>query len=125
MSHLIQHKNSAGFSLIEVMVSLVILSVGLIGTAKFQTAVLKSGSDSQARSEAITIAQSKLEELKSYNSLDAYSNIHSSAYLISEAEDDGDTLEFVVAGTSASYNLDWSITENTTQIGRASCRERV
>ena len=114
MSHLIHHKKSSGFSLIEVMVSLVILSVGLIGTAKFQTAILKSGSDSQARSEAITIAQSKLEELKSYNTLAAYNDIQSSAYLISEAEDAGETLEFVVAGTSASYNLDWSITENIT-----------
>lgn len=113
MSPFTTHKTSAGFSLIEVMVSLVILSVGLIGTAKLQTAVLKGGSDSQARSEAVTIAQSKLEELKSYNTLEDYSEIQSSAALISDAEDDGDTLEFVVAGTSASYNLDWSITENT------------
>jgi len=114
MSHLLQHKKSAGFSLIEVMVSLVILSVGLIGTAKLQTAVLKSGTDSQARSEAVTIAQSKLEELKSYNTLTAYNDIQSSAALISEAAGNGITLEFTVAGTSASYNVDWSIVENTT-----------
>jgi type IV pilus modification protein PilV len=105
---------SGGFSLIEVLVSLVILSVGLIGTAKLQTAVLKNGSDSQARSEAITIAQSKLEEFKSYETLADYDNIQSSAALISTAESQGQTLTFTVDGTSASYNINWSITENTT-----------
>lgn len=113
MSSVTKQNNSAGFSLVEVMVSLVILSVGLIGMAKFQTAVLKSSSDSQARSEAITIAQSKLEEFKSFETLEAYNDIESSADLIAEAEDDGDTLEFKVDGTSAEYTLDWSITENT------------
>ena len=108
-----QYKKSAGFSLIEVLVAVVILSVGLIGTAKLQTAVIKSGSDSQARSEAITIAQSKLEEFKSFETLAAYSNIESSAALIAAAEDEGEVLDFSVAGTSATYSVDWSITENT------------
>lgn len=112
MLHRILHTNSDGFSLIEVLVSLVILSVGLIGMAKFQATVLKSGSDSQARSEAITIAQSKLEEFKSFETLDAYNNIQSSGDLIAEAESVGDTLEFSVAGTNANYTVDWSITEN-------------
>lgn len=114
MRHLNIHKKSAGFSLIEVLVSLVILSVGLIGTAKLQSAVLKNSSDAQARSEATSIAQSKLEELKSYETLEAYNNIQSSADLISDAADVGNTLEFSVAGTSTSYNVDWSLTENTT-----------
>lgn len=113
MLHRNPHTKSDGFSLIEVLVSLVILSVGLIGMAKFQAAVLKGGSDSQARSEAVTIAQSKLEELKSFSTLAAYNNIESSAALITEAANNGNTLEFSVAGTSANYNVDWSITENT------------
>lgn len=113
MPQLNELKKSSGFSLIEVLVSLVILSVGLIGTAKFQAATLKSGSDSQARSEAVTIAQSKLEEFKSFKTIAAYNNIESSEALIEEAEDEGETLEFSVDGTSAEYSIDWSITENT------------
>lgn len=95
------HTKPDGFSLIEVLVSLVILSVGLIGTAKFQAAVLKNSSDSQARSEAITIAQGKLEEFKSFESIAVYNNIESSL------------ASTVVAGTNANYNLDWDVTENT------------
>ena len=59
-----QFNKSSGFSLVEVLVSLVVLSVGLIGTGKYQVALLQNGSDVQARSRAINIAQQKIQKDK-------------------------------------------------------------
>lgn len=106
-------KNNSGFSLIEVLVSLVILSVGLIGTGKFQVALLKNSSDVESRSQAINIAQQKIEEIKSYESLTAYDDIKSSDTLIAEALSAGSTLDFSTAGINTTYNLNWTVVENT------------
>jgi len=103
-----------GFSLVEVLVSLVILSVGLIGTGKYQVALLKNSSDVQARSRAINIAQQKIEEIKAYKSLTAYDNIKSSATLISDAASAGTTLDFSTTGVNATYDLAWTVVPNTT-----------
>jgi len=53
-----------GFTLLEVMISLVILAVGLLGLAQL-TLISRAGLiSSQGMTEATTIAQSKLEELR-------------------------------------------------------------
>ena len=106
-------KNNQGFSMVEVLVSLVVLSVGLIGTGKYQIALLKNSSDVQARSQAINIAQKKIEEIKSYESLSAFGNIKSSDTLIAEASSAGTTLDFSTSGVSTTYGLSWTVLQNT------------
>ena len=106
-------QTNQGFSFVEVLVSLVILSVGLIGTGKYQGTLLRNSSDVQARSQAINIAQKKIEEIKSYENLDAFDEIKSSDTLIAEAVAAGSTLDFTVTGTNAVYDLDWVVLQNT------------
>ncbi len=55
---------SAGFSLIEVIIALVILSVSMISVAKFQTNVFKNNSLAKQRTEATMIAQGAIEEYR-------------------------------------------------------------
>ena len=106
-------KNNQGFSMVEVLVSLVVLSVGLIGTGKYQIALLKNSSDVQARSQAINIAQKKIEEIKSYENLSAFGDIKSSDTLIAEATSAGTTLDFSTTGVSTTYDLGWTVLQNT------------
>ena len=55
-----------GFSLIEVMVALLILAVGILGISKLQGNLMRSGSDANQRTTAISLAQRKIDDLKSF-----------------------------------------------------------
>ena len=56
----------SGFSLIEALVALAVFSFGLLAIAKFQVALVADSSQSKARSEAVQLAQKKLDELRNY-----------------------------------------------------------
>lgn len=55
-----------GFSLIEVLIAMVVMALGLIAIATFQTDLLSSSGTNKARSEALSLAQAKLDELRNY-----------------------------------------------------------
>lgn len=56
--------NSKGFTLIEVLVSLVILAISLLALAGLMTTTTKNNSVGGRLTEAATLAQDKLEELR-------------------------------------------------------------
>src|SRR5213593_1100552 len=53
-----------GFTLIEIMISLVILSVGLLGIASQTLSVIKANSLSDQMTQAAVLVGDKMEELK-------------------------------------------------------------
>ena len=55
---------ATGFSLIEVLVTLLILSVGLLGLAVLQTNSIKEGVDSGQRSQAAWLVQELVERMR-------------------------------------------------------------
>ena len=57
-------RNNSGFTLIEVLVAMVILSVGLLGTAALITGIINSNKLSNRISTATVLAQDKIEEIK-------------------------------------------------------------
>ncbi len=58
-----------GFSLIEVLVTIAVLAVGLIAMAHFQGTVLQGSSLARERSEAVALAEQKIEQLRNYRDL--------------------------------------------------------
>jgi len=56
--------NNNGFTLIEVLVAMVILSIGLLGTAALITGIIRGNKVSNRISTATTCAQDKMEEIK-------------------------------------------------------------
>ena len=60
-----RHKNS-GFGLIEILVTLGILSVGILGVTSLHGVIARQSSDNKARSEAMSIAQSRIEDMRNY-----------------------------------------------------------
>ncbi len=57
-------KLTAGFSLVEVLIALVIGSVSMISMAKFQTDVIKNNAIAKQRTEATVIAQRAIEKYR-------------------------------------------------------------
>lgn len=55
-----------GFSLIEVLVTVVVLALALLALSKFQGDSLKEGSLSKQRTEATNIAQSQIEQFRNF-----------------------------------------------------------
>ena len=58
------HDNNSGFTLIEVLVAMVILSIGLLGTAALITGIIRGNQVSNRVTTATTLAQDKMEDIK-------------------------------------------------------------
>ncbi|MGQ9509650.1 MAG: type IV pilus modification PilV family protein [Thermodesulfobacteriota bacterium] len=63
-----------GFSLLELLVALVILSLSLVALAGLTTTSTKNNAYSYHITEAVTLAQDKLEELRAMPLSDIYGN---------------------------------------------------
>lgn len=59
-------RKRAGFTLIELMIAIVMLSFGLLGMAGLMVSSTQVQQLSTSRSQMTTVAESKLEELRSY-----------------------------------------------------------
>ncbi len=57
-------KNAKGFTLIEVMISMVILAVGILGLAPLMVLSIYSNTFSQDLTRATAVAQDRIEQLK-------------------------------------------------------------
>ena len=58
-------KNNKGFTIIEILIALVFLAVGLLGIAGLQITTIRGNASAKKITEAITLAQEKLEDLSS------------------------------------------------------------
>lgn len=56
--------NGSGFTLIEVLVAIVILSVGLLGMASLTVAIIQENKLSNDLTTATTLAQEKMEDIR-------------------------------------------------------------
>jgi len=57
-------KSQNGFTLIEILVTLAILAIGLLGMAALTVEIIRNNAQSKAYTEATILAQDKLEEIK-------------------------------------------------------------
>jgi type IV pilus assembly protein PilV len=58
------YRKSCGFTLIEILIALVIFSISMLAFAGLTVTATRSGSYGSRMTEAVTLAQDKLEELK-------------------------------------------------------------
>lgn len=65
--HNVNGANNSGFTLIEALIAMVVLSFGLLAIAQFQSKLVTGSAYNKARSEAIALAQEKLDQLRNYS----------------------------------------------------------
>jgi type IV pilus assembly protein PilV len=68
-------RSSAGMTLIEVLVTLVIISVGLLGVAALQLTTVRNNYDAYVRSQAAVMASAMLDRMRA-NRDDAMKNMY-------------------------------------------------
>ncbi|MBW2040083.1 MAG: type IV pilus modification protein PilV [Deltaproteobacteria bacterium] len=93
-------KDTKGFTLLEVLITLIILSVGLLGLASMQIMAVKGNSFGQQMTVASTLAQNKLEELRKAN-FDSIAN-------------GNDTYSDQINGVS--YTRQWTVQDDTPEV---------
>ncbi len=92
-------KQNAGFTLLEVLIALLILSVGLLGLASLQTRGLAMGHNAYLRGQAVLLARDMAERIRA-----------NSNYVLTTAE------------TGATeYTIDYDHTPTSTDCSAASC----
>ena len=56
--------NNRGFTLLEILVAMVVLSIGLLGMAGLTAGIMRGNSLSNRMTTAVTLAQEKMEEIR-------------------------------------------------------------
>lgn len=85
-----------GFSLIEVLVSVVVMSFGLLALAALQSSLFKSGAESRAQSAALALATEKIEYFEGYRDRDEF-----------QAFTDGNDAAVTIDGVA--YTRSWTV----------------
>ena len=57
-------EKSRGFTLIEVLIAIVVLSISILGVASLMTTTTKYNASGRQMTEAVTLAQNRLEQLR-------------------------------------------------------------
>lgn len=94
-------KTQRGIGLIEVLIAAVVVSVGLLALGSLQGGLMSSSGESKARSEAIKLAEEKLEEYRN--------NIIQGNYdaIVTSAANES------IAGSNATFSRGWVVTDAT------------
>lgn len=90
-----------GFSLIEALIAALIVGIGIIGLARLQGITLSNSSESRTRTDALNLAQKKIEELRSFSNQTTYDNL---------ADGTNANTETIMAGGNANFTRTWTIT---------------
>lgn len=73
MKNLNRNRN-AGFSLIEVLIAVVVMSVGLLALASLQMSLIRSSSETKAQSVGLALGKQQLENLRSFTTMAEYAS---------------------------------------------------
>ena len=111
-------RQSLGFSLIEVLLALVVLSTGILGISWLQASLTRSAADAKMRSYAISIAQAELERIRADVAADA-PKLDAYVAIVDQAATAVDGSE---AATGFLFNMSLDVTEfNQLPEGTQSC----
>lgn len=110
MIHSVQSRSTTrGFTLLEALIALLVLSFGMLAIAGFQVTLTRNSDLAKQRTEALRLAQQKVESLRAYGQVDTYT---ASPHIVNYTDD-------VVSGadsttTNATFNRTWTVTANST-----------
>lgn len=97
----------AGFSLTEALVAFAVVTGGLLAVASFQGNLFVNSAYNKARTEALSLAQEKIEEFRHYTFADEDNFIDDNLDGLMDA--DGDYQEASIAGNNANFVRSWNL----------------
>jgi prepilin-type N-terminal cleavage/methylation domain-containing protein len=95
---------SGGFTLIELVVAILIFAIGIVGIMKMHQASIQSNNYSMQLTQALNIADDKIEFLRGINFTDA--NMTQGAHAA------------IATSMGVQYNMDWVVTPMTNNFAR-------
>jgi len=100
-----------GISMLEVMIAMVILGIGILGTTAGQLAAIKLSSDSRINSEALNLAEQQLETFKGMTGADV-------AALVGTTVDPANPIDpDVNDAMTMAFNRSWTVATDTPEVG--------
>lgn len=96
-----------GIGLIEVLITTVLIALGLLAVASLQTGLISESGDSKARTEALVLAEQKIEELRNNIIQGNFNALTNSATAVNDPNNP-------ITGTNASFNRSWVINQGGT-----------
>lgn len=94
-----------GFGFIEILVTMGVLAVGILGVATLNGVITRTSADNKTRAEALSIAQSRLEEMRNYTNSAASLTEFNTLY--ADVTDGNST---AIAGVNAAFTRTETIT---------------
>ena len=110
-----------GFSLLEVLISLVVLSTGILGVSWLQASLSRSAADAKMRSYAIGIANAELERIRAVTTdIDSYTALSDAAAAVVAGSELATGTQFKLATEVTEFNR---LPEGTQTCGTYPCFE--
>lgn len=104
-------RSEGGFTLVEALIALLVMAFGMLAIAGLQTTLSRSSDVAKQRSEAVRLAQVKMEELRSFDGLTAGSGTYTYATdLVSNVA--GETITAAASGSNTAFTRSWNITRS-------------
>jgi len=109
-------KNEEGFTLLEALVAITILAVGLLAVATMQTTAVRGNTRAIGLTEAMTVAQTRVERMESLGYNDAVftdgGGANDGAAGLGDIPADGQDLGVKVGNRGLAYNVYWNVAPN-------------
>jgi type IV pilus modification protein PilV len=102
---MIMHAKKQGITLIELLITLMVLTIGIAALIKFQGSYFYYYDVSKQRAEALVIAKKKMESLRAYEVIPTTASKVAYNDIVSGSSSS--------TGSNASYTTTWTVTTNT------------
>ena len=101
--------NDSGFTLLEILIAIVIFSIGLVAVARMQVSSIRGNFCSQEVTDATILAKDKIEELMAmdYNNLNFLSDVDADGNNGGGLDDTGAAADYAQA--IGRYTLSWNV----------------
>lgn len=105
------HKQySRGFTLLEALVALLVMGFGMLALTSLQLSLSRNADVAKQRTEAMRLAQDKIEELRSYNGIDDGTSPWDNLASSSTAESISSySIGTATVGTNTTFSRSWSL----------------
>lgn len=112
-------RREAGFTLVEALIALLVVAFGMLAIAGFQMTLSRGADVAKQRSEAVRLAQEKMEYLRSFAAVDTDSTkVDYTADVVSSATPEvitaGSTYLGSVYRSNTNFRRSWTVTRNGT-----------